>query len=205
MNRLTNILLQPEGRRLELKESLPTNAELAKTIIAFANDAGGELYVGIKDNPREVVGVNEEELLALEEKIASLIHDLCEPVILPEITFLQHEGKHVIRTQVYKGSAPPYYLKNKTVAEGTFIRVGSTNRLASAEMITELERQKQNISFDSELVYTKPPNKSTSAHFRNFSGKSRRRINRSGVEETGALPCRTRQRPPNVCINPAFG
>lgn len=118
MSKLTDIVKLPEGRRLELKESLPTNAELAKTIIAFANDAGGELYLGINDSPREVVGVNEEELLALEEKIASLIHDLCEPVILPEITFLQHEGKHVIRTQVYKGSALPYHLKNKTVAEG---------------------------------------------------------------------------------------
>jgi len=141
---------------------------LAKTIIAFANDAGGELYVGIKDSPREVVGVNEEELLALEETIASLIHDLCEPVILPEITFLQHEGKHVIRTHVYKGSAPPYHLKNKTVAEGTFIRVGSTNRLASAEMIAELERQKQNISFDSELLYTKTTEQINISLFQEF-------------------------------------
>lgn len=155
MSKLTDILKQPEGRRLEFKESLPTNSDLAKTILAFANDAGGELYLGIKDMPREVVGLDENELITLEEKIANLIHDLCEPVILPEITFLQHEGKHIIRTQVYKGSTPPYHLKNKTIAGGTFIRVGSTNRLASAEMIAELERHKQNISFDSELVYTK--------------------------------------------------
>jgi len=155
MSRLTDMLLQPEGRRLEFKESLPTNSELAKTILAFANDAGGELYFGIKNNPREVVGLDENERIALEEKIANLIHDLCEPVILPEITFLQYEGKHIIRTQVYKGSAPPYHLKNKSVSEGTFIRVGSTNRLASADMIAELERNRQNISFDSELVYSK--------------------------------------------------
>jgi ATP-dependent DNA helicase RecG len=62
------------------------------------------------------------------------VHDLCEPVILPEISFLQHEGKRIIHIQVYKGSAPPYHLKNKTVNEGTFIRVGSTNRLASPEI-----------------------------------------------------------------------
>jgi len=155
MTKLFDILQQPEGRRLEFKESLPTNAELAKTILAFANDAGGGLYVGINDYPREVVGLNENELISIEEKIANIIHDLCDPVILPEITFLSYEDKHVIRAQVYKGSAPPYHLKNKKVADGTFIRVGSTNRLASAEMIAELERKKQNISFDSELVYTK--------------------------------------------------
>lgn len=168
MPKLTDILQQPEGRRLEFKESLPTNSDLAKTILAFANDAGGELYIGIKDNPREVVGLNGDNLLAIEEKIASLVHDLCEPVILPEITFLQHEGKHVIRTQVYKGSTPPYHLKNKTVEEGTFIRVGSTNRLASAEMIAELERKKQNISFDSELVYTKASEQVNISSFQKF-------------------------------------
>jgi len=155
MPKLTDILKQPEGRRLEFKESLPKSSELAKTIIAFANDAGGVFYLGIKDSPREVIGLNEDKLFSLEEKIANIIHDLCEPVILPEISFLQHEGKHVIRTQVFKGSAPPYHLKNRSIEESTFIRVGSTNRLASPEMIAELERQKQNRSFDSELVYSK--------------------------------------------------
>ena len=168
MPKLSDILQQPEGRRLEFKESLPANTELAKTIIAFANDAGGELYVGIKDNPREVIGLKENDLLSHEEKIASLIHDLCEPVILPKITFLQHEDKHIIRTLVYKGSAPPYHLKNKTVAEGTFIRVGSTNRLASTEMTAELERQKQNISFDSELVFAKTLEEVNLGPFREF-------------------------------------
>ena len=143
MPKLTCILKKPEGRRLEFKESLPKSSELAKTIIAPANDAGGEFYLGIKDSPREVIGLNEDKLFSLEEKIANIIHDLCEPVILPEISFLQHEGKHVIRTQVFKGSAPPYHLKNRCIEESTFIRVGSTNRLASPEMIAELERQKQ--------------------------------------------------------------
>jgi len=85
-------------------------------------------------------------LLILEEKIASLVHDLCEPVILPEISFLQREGKHIIHTQVFKGSAPPYHMKNKTVEEGTFIRVGSTNRLASAEILKLVSTGKSQVS-----------------------------------------------------------
>lgn len=40
---------------------LPENADLVKTIVAFANDAGGELYIGVRNNPREVVGVAELE------------------------------------------------------------------------------------------------------------------------------------------------
>lgn len=158
MTRLKEILQQPEGRRLEFKAKLPTNAELAKTIISFANDAGGEFYLGIQDNPREITGIEEDELITLEEKISNIIHDQCSPVILPEIVFLNHDEKHVIRTKVYKGSAPPYHLKNKGIESGTFIRVGSSNRQASSEIIQELERQKQNISFDSELIFKKTLN-----------------------------------------------
>ncbi len=77
MIKLADIVQQPEGRRLEFKESLPTSSELAKTILALANDAGGELYLGIKDTPRQVIGLDENELIRIEEKIANLIHDLC--------------------------------------------------------------------------------------------------------------------------------
>jgi predicted HTH transcriptional regulator len=134
---------------------MPTNAEMAKTIISFANDTGDEYYIGIQDNPREVIGIEENQLIALEERISNIIHDQCSPVILPEILFLSYEGKHVIYTKIHKGSAPPYYLKKKGIKTGTFIRVGSSSRQASPEIIQELERQKQNISFDSELVYQK--------------------------------------------------
>ena len=42
---IKTLLNNPEGRRLEFKSELPTTADLAKTIVAFANDAGGELYI----------------------------------------------------------------------------------------------------------------------------------------------------------------
>jgi ATP-dependent DNA helicase RecG len=155
MPKLKEIVNQPEGRRLEFKASLSGNTDLAKTIIAFANDAGGELYLGIQDSPREVVGIEEERLIELEEKISSIIHDQCVPIILPEILFQNHNGRYVIVVKIHKGSSPPFYLKNKGIEKGTFIRVGSTNRQASSEIIAELERQKQNISFDSELVFQK--------------------------------------------------
>src|ERR1035437_5461016 len=109
MLKLTEILKQPEGRKLEFKETLPTNSDLAKTIVAFANDAGGELYIGIQDKTRQVIGLNENELIALEEKISNIIHDACEPVILPEISFLTYETKHIIKILIYKGSNPPYH------------------------------------------------------------------------------------------------
>jgi predicted HTH transcriptional regulator len=41
---IKKIISRSEGRRLEFKEILPERSDLAKTIVAFANDAGGELY-----------------------------------------------------------------------------------------------------------------------------------------------------------------
>ena len=152
---LKDIIKQPEGRRLEFKESLPENADLAKTIVAFANDAGGELYIGIKNNPREIIGLPEEELMAIEEQVCNIIFDRCYPAILPDITFLTEKDKHIIRIIVYRGSTPPYSLKDKGKLKGTYIRVGSSNRLADEEIIAELERRKRNVSFDSELVMEK--------------------------------------------------
>lgn len=40
---IRTIITQPEGRRLEFKEMIPTRSELSKTIVAFANDAGGDI------------------------------------------------------------------------------------------------------------------------------------------------------------------
>lgn len=152
---LKEIIKQPEGRRLEFKETLPEHADLANTIIAFANDAGGELYIGVRNNPREIVGLPEEELVKIEEQISNIIFNRCYPAILPDITFLTDEDKHIIRVTIYRGSTPPYYVKDKGKLKGTYIRVGSSNRLADEEIISELERRKRNVSFDSELLMEK--------------------------------------------------
>ncbi|MCD6578955.1 putative DNA binding domain-containing protein [bacterium] len=153
--KIENIINQPEGRRIEFKEKLPTKADLCKTVIASANDAAGEIFIGIKNNPRKIVGIPEENLIEMEEKVSNIIHDNCYPLILPEISFINYKGKHILKVEIYKGNNPPYYLKNKGKTTGTYIRVGSLSRPANKDIIEELERQKENISFDSIAVFLK--------------------------------------------------
>jgi len=153
--KIKELIKQPEGRRLEFKEKLPSASDIARTVVAFANDAGGELFFGIKNEPREITGLNERDLLSIEEKISNIIHDNCSPVIVPEISFHSLDNHNIIRVLIHRGSNLPYYLKAKGRKDGTVIRVGSTNRFADEAIIKELERQKQNISFDSEPVYSK--------------------------------------------------
>lgn len=66
--KLTEIIQQQEGRKLEFKQSLPIKAELAKTVIAFAYDAGGSVYIGIKNTPRIIAGLPEDKLIEAEEQ-----------------------------------------------------------------------------------------------------------------------------------------
>lgn len=93
---INDIIKQPEGRRLEFKAELPENADLAKTIISFANDAGGDLFIGVANNPRELVGLTEDDLITIEEKISNIIYDRCYPAIMPEIKFLTENNKYLI-------------------------------------------------------------------------------------------------------------
>lgn len=151
---IKQILQQQEGRRLEFKAEVPANSDLAKTIVAFANDAGGDIFIGI-DNAHRAIGIPEDDLPRIEEQICNMVYDRCYPTILPEINFLTIDDKHLIRIRVYRGSMPPYYLKENGKLRGTFIRVGSNNRRADESIIAELERKHRNVSYDSELVMEK--------------------------------------------------
>ena len=137
--KLLEIIQQPEGRRLEFKESIPRPAELAKTVVAFANDAGGDLYVGVRDEPRMVSGIPEDQLLQVEEQISNIIYDYCTPVIVPEISFHGYEDAWIIRVRIVRGSNFPYFLKSKGKSEETYIRVGSSNRPADEEIIADIK------------------------------------------------------------------
>ena len=166
--KLREILTLPEGRRLEFKEGLPSKSDLAKTAVAFANDAGGDIYIGVQDNPRFVSGLPEEKLIEFEEQISNLIFSRCYPAIIPDISFVSVNDKHLIKITVYRGSMPPYYLNDQGKLEGTYIRVGSSNRKADQEIIRELERRRRNVSFDSEPVFDKPANDLSFSSFKSI-------------------------------------
>lgn len=195
----------PEGRRLEFKELLPTKADLVKTIVAFANDAGGELFIGIKNNPRTIIGIKKEHLDGLENQVSNIINDACEPTILPEISFIEEAGKFIVRVFIHKGSRPPYFLKSKGKETGTFIRVGSSNRLANDEMIQELERTGNRISFDAELVFKKTIEQLNIENFKDFfKDKTDEELNGEILKKLDLLKKGTRAIFPYQCPSASF-
>jgi len=102
-----------ENRKLEFKESMPESSKITKTAIAFSNGAGGKLIIGIKDKTNEIIGILEEDVFELPDKIANIIYDNCYPTILPEIYVENIENKNVLIVEIYPGNHKPYYIKSR--------------------------------------------------------------------------------------------
>lgn len=146
---LTERIQQGESKTLELKSQLPQHDHIAKTVVAFANTSGGQLVLGV-DDKRQVVGIAEDSVFALHDQINALVFDRCQPAILPEIYTANLQGKLVLVVEVFRGNLLPYYLKTAGKNNGTYLRIGASNRKADFEHIVELERQKRNLSYDEE-------------------------------------------------------
>ncbi len=58
------------------------------------------------------------------------------------------EDTNVLVIEVYPSQIKPYFIKSMGKINGTYIRVGATNKKADIEYIQELERQRLNLSFD---------------------------------------------------------
>jgi predicted HTH transcriptional regulator len=143
---LVELLKQTEGKTLEFKRDLTSPEGVLRSIIAFANTAGGTLLIGVEDKSRHVRGVKEP--LAMEERLANLVSDNIVPRLVPELEILSWRRTHVLALQVFPSSARPHYLKATGLENGAYVRVGSTNRRADGEMIAELRRFARGESFD---------------------------------------------------------
>ena len=139
-----DILTSPEGKTLEFKRDTSALKQIMRTIVAFANTAGGTIVIGRDDNG-EIVGV--EDPLLMEEQLSNAIADSIAPAIIPDIEIFTVESKSLLCIRVVHWPGP-FYLKSAGPEQGVYIRIGSTSRKAGPEFIAEIERQHQNRSFD---------------------------------------------------------
>ena len=118
--KIREILKQPEDKSLEFKKEIPKNRQnLLKTVVAFANGAGGNIYVGVNDD-RAVTGIKEEPF-DLEEKLASIIYDSISPI--PNVFFqtTAFEDKVIFIIRILPGANKPYYLKKLVTFKSVYI------------------------------------------------------------------------------------
>lgn len=145
---LVSLLSQPEGKTLEFKRDLSSPEGVLKTLVAFANTTGGTLLIGVEDGTRVVRGV--KDVMAVEERLTSLIADSITPKLIPLIEIVPWRKTHVVAAEVHPSPNRPHYLNRLGPEQGVMVRVGSTNRGADASSIVEMKRYGRALSFDEE-------------------------------------------------------
>jgi ATP-dependent DNA helicase RecG len=150
MSTLADLLVQHEGKTLEFKRDVSSPDKLIKTVVAFANGAGGTLLVGVEDRTRRVRGVADPT--RVEEQLANLISDRIEPRLVPEIQVLPWRKSYVIAVRVFPSSTRPHCVKALGPVQGVYVRVGSTNRQADPAQTDEIRRFVRGHTFDEEAL-----------------------------------------------------
>ena len=138
-----------ESRTLEFKQELPQDArKWVKTIVAFANGAGGKFVIGV-NNQREFVGIPKSiDLFELKDSISDTIAHTCEPQIMFDITAENIENAQLLVVTVFPGNATPYYVKSQGKENGTYIRLGATTRNADRTALDELTNRGRHVYYD---------------------------------------------------------
>lgn len=148
--KLIELLQRSEGKTLEFKRDLSSPEGALKTLVAFANTAGGTLLIGVEDGSRRVCGVS--DVLKAEERLANLIADSIRPQLVPDIEVANWRNLSLLVVQVYPSNTRPHHLISLGPETGTFVRVGSTNRRAATAQIDELKRLNRMDSFDEQAI-----------------------------------------------------
>lgn len=147
------IFSERESKLIEFKSAIPKFAALIKTCIAFANAAGGRIIIGVDDTSHKVLGVNDKDRIKIYDDFSNALYDSTSPSLIAQI-YEQNFGKHsVLIIEIPASPRKPYFLKNKGISNGTYIRVGSATRKATQECIEDLTREAQRIHFDEEVVH----------------------------------------------------
>ena len=135
-----------ESKLLEFKSELPSFSALIKTCIAFANAAGGRIVVGVDDLTHEIIGVSDADRNKAHDDFPNSLYDSTQPSLIAQIYEQNFNENSVIIIEIPASPRKPYFLKQKGIADGTFIRVGSSTRKANQEYNEDLVREAQRIS-----------------------------------------------------------
>ncbi len=140
------LLASPEGKILEFKRDLSSPEGFLRTVVAFANTAGGTVIIGVEDGTRRVRGLADPLLVA--EHAANLISTLVAPRVVPEIEVCPWRKTHLVTVMVHPAWTGPHHFTRLGPKEGVFVRVGASNRIADAPLIAQIERLARNETYD---------------------------------------------------------
>lgn len=133
---IRRLILQGEGTTLDFKKTISNNEKIAKSLVAFANNRGGQLLIGVADDG-SIKGVKSEE----EEKymILKSAHQFCKPAIEPEFEEIYVDSKLVLVATIAQSNTKPHYALDENKKWWAYFRVKDKSILASKIIVDVLK------------------------------------------------------------------
>ena len=137
------LLLEKENKDLDFKLELPDAKKVAQLVAAFYNSRGGKIVLGVEDESREAIGLDDAQ--RTEHKFVQSIRHWCKLDREPDIEFVKFRGKDFVVAHCPKGEDTPYFVRAEHVPR---VRIGSSNMPANKEEIARLYREGSSKSQD---------------------------------------------------------
>lgn len=141
MNRLRpqnikQMIFEGEGMLVDFKKTITSCPKIAKTLVAFANNKGGKLLIGVADNGN-VKGVRSED----EEKymINKAATYFCRPMVDVQFEEVYVENKLVLVADVRESDTKPHYALGEDNKWWVYVRVKDKSLLASKIVVDVLK------------------------------------------------------------------
>ncbi|WP_353183059.1 ATP-binding protein [Parapedobacter lycopersici] len=135
---IKTLILQGEGEQLDFKNKISSCEKIAKTLVAFANNKGGKLLVGVADDGM-VKGVkNEEEEKYMLQRAGNLY---CRPAIEPSFEEVYVDDKLVLVVDIDESDTKPHYALDENKNWWVYIRVADKSLLAGKVTVDVLHRK----------------------------------------------------------------
>ncbi|HPD95918.1 MAG TPA: ATP-binding protein [Tenuifilaceae bacterium] len=143
---IANLISQGEHLTLDFKHSITDSRKIARSLVAFANTAGGTLLIGVKDNGN-IAGVNSDEEFYMVEAASQLY---CKPEVPFEVVKWNVDGKTVLEVKIELSKKRPHKAPDKNGKFKAYIRVADENVIASAIQVKiwKAERHRKSISLN---------------------------------------------------------
>lgn len=157
LHKIIRLIATGESETVDFKQTISDASKIAKTIVSFANNKGGILLIGVRDNG-SIAGIRSEDEKYMLELAGSFY---CSPKI--DISFVEHEidKKIVIEAHIPEGKEKPYYAKAEDGRWWVYHRVKDESLQASPLMFQVLKKQNRHqdelsaYSFlESEILHT---------------------------------------------------
>lgn len=170
-----------EGQNIEFKKSLSNTESILQSIVAFANNGGGEIFVGISDYG-EIMGVSIGKNTI--ENLAKEISKNVDPPIFPEIHSEEREGKTILIIRVKESKVKPHFYKSIA-----YKRTGKTNLQLTPQEIEEMIKTRIQIKDFDERTGEVTINEIDKSAFRNFKElvKEKKRVEIAGLKDEELL------------------